>query len=77
MQSKFISSRIKKGEDQGKERCHAKSMMCNCHTFLFFSGNEEDKRTCFAWSVDVGKRNKAAITLLVWHELNCELCRVP
>ena len=26
---KFISSRIKKGEDQGKERCHAKSMMSN------------------------------------------------
>ena len=25
--SKFISRRIKKGEDQGKEKCHAKSMM--------------------------------------------------
>ncbi len=25
--SKFISSRIKKGEDQGKEKCHTKSMM--------------------------------------------------
>ena len=23
----FIFSRIKKGEDQGKEKCHAKSMM--------------------------------------------------
>ena len=27
--SKFISSRIKKDEDQGKERCHTKSMMGN------------------------------------------------
>ena len=25
----FISTRIKKGEDQGKEKCHAKSMMSN------------------------------------------------
>jgi hypothetical protein len=25
----FISSRIKKGEGQGKEKCHAKSMMSN------------------------------------------------
>jgi hypothetical protein len=27
--NKFISSRIKKDEDQGKEKCHAKSMMSN------------------------------------------------
>ena len=27
IQVKFISSRIKKGEGQGKEKCHAKSMM--------------------------------------------------
>ena len=25
--SKFISSRIKKDEDEGKEKCHSKSMM--------------------------------------------------
>jgi hypothetical protein len=34
---KFIFSRIKKGEGQGKEKCHAKSMMSK-------EGNERLKR---------------------------------
>ena len=33
----FIFSRIKKGEDQGKEKCHTKSMMSN-------EANERPKR---------------------------------
>ncbi len=33
---KFISSRIKRGEGQGKEKCHAKSMMSSlCCSLLF------------------------------------------
>jgi hypothetical protein len=33
----FIFSRIKKGEDQGKEKCHAKSMSKHPGRVLFFS----------------------------------------
>ena len=37
----FIVSRIKKGEGQGKEKCHAKSMMSQeaNKNFFFFSSS--------------------------------------